>query len=476
MLLGAAGREQQSGMEMTEGVYRKVDPDGGSSLSTVKSVEGADEVLNKTSNSTENSGDPTSQDSAGREQQDGMEMTEGIYRKVSPDGGSSLSAVKYVEEDEVLNKPSNSTENAGDPNSRHSGRWRSAAVCLGLLCTLLLCGIAVLSVQMMLMTKQSEYRYREKLQIQVDYDNMTSDCQQLQISYNGLKSVKAKLQDTNSNLTRENLQCQTRYASLSREKDHIQLQNNGIAKEKSELEKRYNDKVQLESSYKNLTSENSVLQGKYNNLLNEKSNLTTTYDNLRREKLQLEASYKNQNSVFQDRYGNLLTEKSKLQATHDNLTMRNMELETMDVTLDPETANNYLILSADGKQVKHGYTSHNRPDNLKRFDPNTIVLGKQGIISGRFYYEVQFPETSFKLTSFSYHCYGDDPQMYLSFQPDNSTVFARISTCLTNLSTWMKEHHLQFNLCKTELLVIPAKESICHNITLTMGSATVASK
>ncbi len=53
-----------------------------------------------------------------------MEMTEGVYRKVDPDGGSSsLSPVKYVEADEVLNKTSTSTENAGDPNHPHSGKY-----------------------------------------------------------------------------------------------------------------------------------------------------------------------------------------------------------------------------------------------------------------------------------------------------------------------------------------------------------------
>ena len=75
---------------------------------------------------------------------------------------------------------------------------------------------------------------------------------------------------------------------------------------------------------------------------------------------------------------------------------------------------------------------------------------------------------------FSYHCYADDTQMYLSFQPDDTTVSARISACLADLSTWMKEHHLQLNLSKTELLVVPAKESICHNIDLRMASTTVA--
>ncbi|XP_072543223.1 zinc finger protein RFP-like [Salminus brasiliensis] len=61
----------------------------------------------------------------------------------------------------------------------------------------------------------------------------------------------------------------------------------------------------------------------------------------------------------------------------------------VNVTLDPNTAYTKLILSADGKQVWHGYTSHGVPNNPERFDTTACVLGKEGFCSGRFYYEVQ---------------------------------------------------------------------------------------
>ncbi|XP_076145660.1 zinc-binding protein A33-like [Alosa pseudoharengus] len=61
----------------------------------------------------------------------------------------------------------------------------------------------------------------------------------------------------------------------------------------------------------------------------------------------------------------------------------------VDVTLDPDTAHAYLILSADGKQVRNGDTRQNVPDNPKRFSYVVNVLGKQGFSAGKFYYEVQ---------------------------------------------------------------------------------------
>ncbi len=74
---------------------------------------------------------------------------------------------------------------------------------------------------------------------------------------------------------------------------------------------------------------------------------------------------------------------------------------------------------------------------------------------------------------FSYHCYADDTQLYFSFQPDDPTKAARIAACLSDISSWMKDHHLQLNLAKTELFMVSSNPSLHHNFSIQVGSSTI---
>ncbi|XP_041651899.1 E3 ubiquitin-protein ligase TRIM21-like [Cheilinus undulatus] len=69
--------------------------------------------------------------------------------------------------------------------------------------------------------------------------------------------------------------------------------------------------------------------------------------------------------------------------------LKRVQQYEVDVTLDPDTAHPELILSDDGKQVKHGDVKKDLSDNPERFNQCVNVLSKQSFSSGRFYYEVQ---------------------------------------------------------------------------------------
>ncbi|XP_037312004.1 neoverrucotoxin subunit alpha-like [Pungitius pungitius] len=72
---------------------------------------------------------------------------------------------------------------------------------------------------------------------------------------------------------------------------------------------------------------------------------------------------------------------------------RDLMLYACDLTLDPNTANNYLVLSDGNKKVTSGSKWQKYPDNPERFDKYTQVLCGEGL-SGRHYWEVEWDNAS----------------------------------------------------------------------------------
>ncbi|XP_052320893.1 CD209 antigen-like protein 2 isoform X5 [Oncorhynchus keta] len=103
----------------------------------------------------------------------------------------------------------------GDQHSVHVHWWKRpsgvAAVCLGLLCVLLLAGIIGLSVQYRNVSKNSS---AERDQLETKYNNLTKEKDQLQASYNNLTQKRDQLQTRYNNLTNERDQLQTEKAFL----------------------------------------------------------------------------------------------------------------------------------------------------------------------------------------------------------------------------------------------------------------------
>ncbi|XP_029470756.1 butyrophilin subfamily 1 member A1-like [Rhinatrema bivittatum] len=86
-------------------------------------------------------------------------------------------------------------------------------------------------------------------------------------------------------------------------------------------------------------------------------------------------------------------EKANLSADVESLSA---ELEwrrccsyAVDVTLDPETAHPELLLTDEGKTMKHGGIGENLPRSPRSFNVSPCVLGLEAFSSGRHYWEVE---------------------------------------------------------------------------------------
>ncbi|XP_064817212.1 butyrophilin subfamily 2 member A1-like [Oncorhynchus masou masou] len=113
-------------------------------------------------------------------------------------------------------------------------------------------------------------------------------------------------------------------------------------------------------------------------------------DKLRKEKDELwEQNHELCEQIY-DRTKELRILTSQLDFVNTNWSpdFENIRRHAVDVTLDPDTAHCNLILSDDGKQVRHGELNQVLSDNRKRYKNWSGVLGNVGF-SGKFYYEVK---------------------------------------------------------------------------------------
>ncbi|XP_020508856.3 E3 ubiquitin-protein ligase TRIM39-like [Labrus bergylta] len=87
-------------------------------------------------------------------------------------------------------------------------------------------------------------------------------------------------------------------------------------------------------------------------------------------------------TLLEQRVGQIMEELPEIQ-------MKIMREHAVDLTFDPETAFDSLVISQDGKQVTEVEERQNLPKNPKRFEVYPEVLTTEGFSTGKFYYEVQ---------------------------------------------------------------------------------------
>nr|XP_029513094.1 C-type lectin domain family 4 member M-like [Oncorhynchus nerka] len=130
---------------------------------------------------------------------------------------------------------------------RYSG---AAAVCLGLLCVLLLAGIIGLFLYQRNQLTHYNTLTREGDQLQTSDNNLTAERDQLQTSGNNLTEERDQVQTSGNILTKEKDQLQTRFNTLTKQRDQLQTSNNALTKERD----------QLQTSNNALTKERDQLQ------------------------------------------------------------------------------------------------------------------------------------------------------------------------------------------------------------------------
>ncbi|XP_072526438.1 uncharacterized protein [Salminus brasiliensis] len=124
----------------------------------------------------------------------------------------------YVNEDVPETRVTRSHKGIMTTESHSTGsrRYRLTAVCLGLLCALLLTAITLLWI---------------------NFNNLTAERDQLYTSYTNLTAERDQLQTSYTNLTAERDQLHTSYTNLTAERDQLQAERDRLQRRLSELEK-----------------------------------------------------------------------------------------------------------------------------------------------------------------------------------------------------------------------------------------------
>ncbi|XP_064813868.1 CD209 antigen-like protein E [Oncorhynchus masou masou] len=171
-------------------------------------------------------------------------MSEATYKNRDGLKGEKTNETMNIDDRIPINKrPSmpRKKDGAGDQHSVFCQWWKrysgAAAVCLGLLCVLLLAGIIGLFLYQRNQLTCYNTLTEERDQLQTSGNNLTEERDQAKTSNNTLTKERDQLQTSDNTLTKERDQLQTSYNTLTKERDQLQTSYNTLTKERDQLQK-----------------------------------------------------------------------------------------------------------------------------------------------------------------------------------------------------------------------------------------------
>ncbi|XP_045569554.1 C-type lectin domain family 4 member M isoform X1 [Salmo salar] len=279
-------------------------------------------------------------------------MSKGIYEYTNGFEDEEPNEIKTIDiDDHIYNNKRPimpcKKDGVGDQHSVFCQWWKkysgAAAVCLGLLCVLLLAGIIGLLLYQRNQLTSSNTLTKEWEQLQISGNNLTVERDQLQTGNNTLIKERDQLQTSSNILTEERDLLQTSNNTLTKERDQLQTSSNNLTEERGLLQTSNNtlikERDQLQTSYNTLTKERDQLQTSHNTLTKERDQLQTSYNTLTKEKDQLQTSYNTltkERDQLQTNYNTLTKEKDQLQTSYNTLTKERDQLQTSCNTLTKE--------------------------------------------------------------------------------------------------------------------------------------------
>ncbi|KAI4889629.1 hypothetical protein NFI96_026555 [Prochilodus magdalenae] len=164
--------------------------------------------------------------------------TKSDYRSTGSAESSDSYEDIYVNEDvletNVTRSHKGTMTSVPETNTSGSRCCKLAAVCLGLLCVLLLAAVTVLSTAIKLQQLYTT-NLLERDQLQSRYTNLAIERDQLWTRYNNLAIERDQLQTSYTNLAIERDQLQTSYTNLAIERDQLWTRYNNLAIERDQF-------------------------------------------------------------------------------------------------------------------------------------------------------------------------------------------------------------------------------------------------